>query len=216
MIRVVVADDQALVRGSFRVLLETAGMDVVGEASTGASAVEVTVRERPDVVLMDVRMPEMDGIEATRRICSAVAGVGILILTMFNLDAYVFAALRAGATGFLLKDAAPADLLRAVEVVAAGEALLAPSVTRLMIEEFARVPATDAVPVEVSGLTIREREVLVLIARGLTNAELCDRFRISPTTVKTHIGHLLAKLGVRTRAQLVMVAYESGLVERRR
>lgn len=216
MIRVVVADDQSLVRGSFRVLLETAGMEVVGEACTGVEAVEVTERERPDVVLMDVRMPEMDGIEATRRICSSCAGVGILILTMFNLDAYVFAALRAGATGFLLKDAAPAELLRAIEVVAAGEALLAPSVTRLMIEEFARAPTTETAPVELSRLTIREREVLVLIARGLTNAELSARLRVGPTTVKTHIGHLLAKLGVQTRAQLVMLAYESGLVQRRR
>jgi DNA-binding NarL/FixJ family response regulator len=165
---------------------------------------------------MDVRMPEMDGIEATRRICSSAFCVPILILTMFDLDAYVFAALRAGATGFLLKDAAPGELLRAVEVVAAGEALLAPRVTRRLIEEFTRVLPPDAVPpAELSALTIREREVLVLIARGLTNAELCERLRVGPTTVKTHIGHLLTKLGVRTRAQLVMVAYESGLVERR-
>jgi DNA-binding NarL/FixJ family response regulator len=216
VIRVVVADDQALLRGSFRVLLETAGMQVVGEACTGAEAVDVTQRERPDVVLMDVRMPEMDGIEATRRICSSPAGARILILTMFNLDAYVFAALRAGASGFMLKDTAPGELLRAVEVVAAGDALLAPSVTRRLIDEFTQLPTAETVPVELSGLTVREREVLVLIARGLTNAELCDRLHVSPTTVKTHIGHLLTKVGVQTRAQLVMVAYESGLVERRR
>ncbi|MEV6850459.1 response regulator transcription factor [Actinoplanes sp. NPDC051411] len=216
MIRVVVADDQALLRGSFRVLLETAGMQVVGEACTGVEAVDVTQRERPDVVLMDVRMPEMDGIEATRRICSSPVGARILILTMFNLDAYVFAALRAGASGFMLKDTAPGELLRAVEVVAAGDALLAPSVTRRLIDEFAQLPTAETVPVELSGLTVREREVLVLIARGLTNAELCDRLHVGPTTVKTHIGHLLTKVGVQTRAQLVMVAYESGLVERRR
>jgi DNA-binding NarL/FixJ family response regulator len=217
-IRVLVADDQALLRGSFRVLLETAGMAVVGEACTGAEAVDLAERERPDVVLMDVRMPEMDGIEATRRIgrSPSAAGTRILILTMFDLDAYVFAALRAGATGFLLKDTAPAEVLRAVEVVAAGEALLAPGVTRRLIDEFARVPPPEtAPPAELSTLTVREREVLVLVARGLTNAEVSDRLNVSPTTVKTHIGHLLTKLGVRTRAQLVMLAYESGLVERR-
>jgi DNA-binding NarL/FixJ family response regulator len=217
-IRVLVADDQALLRGSFRVLLETAGMQVVGEARTGIEAIDLTERERPDVVLMDVRMPELDGIEATRRICrSPVAGgTRVLILTMFDLDAYVFAALRAGATGFLLKDTAPAQLLRAVELVAAGDGLLAPGVTRRLIDEFARVPASDTgPPAELSALTAREREVLVLVARGLTNAEVSDRLHVSPTTVKTHIGHLLTKLDVRTRAQLVMVAYESALVERR-
>jgi DNA-binding NarL/FixJ family response regulator len=217
-LRVLVADDQALLRGSFRVLLETAGMEVVGEARTGAEAVELTERARPDVVLMDVRMPEMDGIEATRRIglSPVAAGTRVLILTMFDLDAYVFAALRAGATGFLLKDTAPAEMLRAVEVVASGEALLAPGVTRRLIDEFARVPAPEtAPPAEMSALTVREREVLVLVARGLTNAEVSDRLNVSPTTVKTHIGHLLTKLGVRTRAQLVMLAYESGLVARR-
>jgi DNA-binding NarL/FixJ family response regulator len=217
-IRVLVADDQALLRGSFRVLLETAGMDVVGEACTGVEAVDLTERERPDVVLMDVRMPEMDGIEATRRICRspAAAGTRILILTMFDLDAYVFAALRAGATGFLLKDTTPLEVLRAVEVVAAGEALLAPGVTRRLIDEFARVPPPGTTPpAELATLTAREREVLVLVARGLTNAAVSHHLNVSPTTVKTHIGHLLSKLDVQTRAQLVMVAYESGLVERR-
>jgi DNA-binding NarL/FixJ family response regulator len=217
-IRVLVADDQALLRGSFRVLLETAGIDVVGEAGNGIQAVALTERERPDVVLMDVRMPDLDGIEATRRICRSpgTAGTRILILTMFDLDAYVFAALRAGASGFLLKDTAPAEMLRAVEVVAAGEALLAPSVTRRLIDEFARVaPVRPVPPAELSAVTARELEVLVLVAHGLTNAELSDRLNVSPTTVKTHIGHLLTKLDVRTRAQLVMLAYESGLVQRR-
>jgi DNA-binding NarL/FixJ family response regulator len=217
-VRVLVADDQALLRGSFRVLLETSGMDVVGEARTGLEAIALTERERPDVVLMDVRMPDLDGIEATRRICRspAAAGTRILILTMFDLDAYVFAALRAGATGFLLKDTAPAEMLRAVELVAAGDALLSPAVTRRLIDEFARIPAASPRPAdELSTLTAREREVLTLVARGLTNAEVSDRLNVSPTTVKTHIGHLLTKLDMRTRAQLVMVAYESGLVERR-
>nr|WP_296071468.1 response regulator transcription factor [uncultured Actinoplanes sp.] len=216
-IRVLVADDQALLRGSFRVLLEAAGMDVVGEACTGVEAVALTERERPDVVLMDVRMPDMDGIEATRRICRSpgAAGTRILILTMFDLDTYVFAALRAGASGFLLKDTSPPEMLRGVEVVAAGDALLAPGVTRRLIDEFVRVPADPAPPAGLSALTDREREVLTLVARGLSNAEVGERLTVGQTTVKTHIGHLLTKLDVRTRAQLVMIAYESGLVERR-
>ncbi|MFI6520354.1 response regulator [Spirillospora sp. NPDC050679] len=213
-VRVVVADDQALVRGSFRVLLETSpGLAVVGEAGTGREAVELAAAERPEVVLMDVRMPEMDGIEATRRICGdpATAGVRVLILTTFDLDAYVYAALRAGASGFLLKDTAPGDLLTAIGVVAAGEALLAPSVTRRLIGEFVRQGPPVPAP-SLDGVTEREREVLVLIARGLSNTELAEHLHLSPTTVKTHIGHLLAKLGVRDRAQLVIAAYESGLV----
>ncbi|WP_238009994.1 response regulator transcription factor [Dactylosporangium sp. AC04546] len=214
-IRVLVADDQALLRGSFRVLLETSGMDVVGEAGTGVEAIRVAGQTRPDVILMDVRMPDMDGIAATREI-TATSAARVIILTMFDLDAYVFAALRAGASGFLLKDAEPAEVLRAVEVVAAGEALLAPAVTRRLIEEFARAAPPDlAPPAELTGVTAREREVLVLIARGLSNAEIGDRLYVGQTTVKTHIGHLLAKLHVTTRAQLVMLAYESGLVERR-
>ncbi|GGM47210.1 response regulator [Dactylosporangium sucinum] len=213
-IRVLVADDQALLRGSFRVLLETSGMDVVGEAGTGVEAVRLAEQTRPDVILMDVRMPDMDGIEATREI-TATSAVRVIMLTMFDLDAYVFAALRAGASGFLLKDAAPAEVLRAVEVVAAGEALLAPAVTRRLIDEFARAaPAVLAPPVELAGVTAREREVLVLIARGLSNSEIGERLHVGQTTVKTHIGHLLTKLGAATRAQLVMLAYESGLVER--
>ncbi|WP_376774035.1 response regulator [Allostreptomyces psammosilenae] len=215
-IRVLVADDQALLRGSFRVLLETSpGLVVVGEAGTGAQAVELARRERPDVVLMDVRMPEMDGIEATRRIRSApeTAAVSVLILTTFDLDAYVYAALRAGASGFLLKDTPPADLLAAIGVVASGEALLAPTVTRRLIAEFARLPEPGR-PLgrELDGTTEREREVLTLIARGLSNTEIAEHLHLSPATVKTHVGHLLTKLQARDRTQLVIAAYESGLV----
>ncbi|MFD9902913.1 response regulator [Streptomyces sp. NPDC059063] len=216
-IRVLVADDQALLRGSFRMLVDSApGMESVGEAATGAEAVRTALRELPDVVLMDVRMPDMDGIEATRRICAApeAAAVRVLILTMFDLDAYVYGALRAGASGFLLKDTPPADLLSAVSVIAAGEALLAPRVTRRLIAEFAgRGPEQyPEIPVRLDGVTAREREVLVLIARGLSNGEIADRLHLSLPTVKSHVSHLLAKLGMRDRAQLVAVAYESGLV----
>ncbi|TDB72573.1 response regulator transcription factor, partial [Actinomadura sp. KC216] len=208
--RVLVADDQALVRGSFRVLLDTApGLRTVGEAGTGAEAVELAERERPDVVLMDVRMPEMDGIEATRRICADLPDVRVLILTTFDLDSYVYSALRAGASGFLLKDTPPADLLSAVRVVAAGDSLLAPTVTRRLIAEFVRRPEIQPPP-SLDGLTDREREVLTLIARGLSNTELAEHLHLSPATVKTHIGHLLAKLQARDRAQLVIAAYESG------
>ncbi|TMQ91132.1 response regulator transcription factor [Actinomadura soli] len=215
--RVLVADDQALVRGSFRVLLDTApGLRTVGEAGTGAEAVELAERERPDLVLMDVRMPEMDGIEATRRICADLPGVRVLILTTFDLDSYVYSALRAGASGFLLKDTPPADLLSAVRVVAAGESLLAPSVTRRLIAEFVRRPGpVQPSPPGLDGVTDREREVLALIARGLSNTELAEHLHLSPATVKTHIGHLLAKLQARDRAQLVIAAYESGLVRPR-
>ncbi|HEX8629060.1 MAG TPA: response regulator transcription factor [Catenuloplanes sp.] len=215
-IRVLIADDQALLRGSFRVLVETApGLTVVGEAGTGAQAVEVARREQPDVILMDVRMPDVDGIEATRRICGSAAfpGVRVLILTTFDLDEYVYAALRAGASGFLLKDAHPADLLTAIRVVAAGDGLLGPTVTRRLIAEFARWPAR-ATPVGpgLDGLTEREREVLLLIARGLSNTEIAAHLHLSLATVKTHIGHLLGKLSARDRAQLVIAAYENGLV----
>ncbi|MBX6765656.1 MAG: response regulator transcription factor [Actinomadura rubrobrunea] len=215
-IRVLVADDQALVRGSFRLLVDTApGLVAVGEAGTGAEAVELALRERPDVVLMDVRMPEMDGIEATRRICAAT-DVRVLILTTFDLDAYVYGALRAGASGFLLKDTPPADLLSAVRVVAAGEALLAPTVTRRLIAEFVRRPEPSRPPArELDGVTARELEVLELVARGLSNAEIAEHLRLSLATVKTHIGHLLAKLHARDQAQLVIVAYETGVVRPR-
>ncbi|MDH2427018.1 response regulator transcription factor [Sphaerisporangium sp. TRM90804] len=214
MIRVLVADDQALLRGSFKVLVETApGLVVVGEASTGAEAVQLARRERPDVVLMDVRMPEMDGIEATRRICGEpeTSGVRVLMLTTFDLDVYVYGALRAGASGFLLKDTPPAGLLSAIEVVASGEALLAPTVTRRLIAEFAR-RADPPRRVALDGVTEREREVLGLIARGLSNTELAAHLQLSLATVKTHIGRLLTKLDARDRAQLVIAAYESGTV----
>jgi DNA-binding NarL/FixJ family response regulator len=212
--RVLVADDQALVRGSFRVLVETApGLTAVGEAEDGVAAVELARRARPDVVLMDVRMPRMDGIEATRRICGdpATAGVRVLILTTFDLDDYVYAALRAGASGFLLKDTPPADLLSAIHVVAEGEALLAPTVTRRLIAEFAKRPE-PATPKGLAGITDREQDVLLLIARGLSNAEIAAHLHLGLATVKTHIGRLLSKLAARDRAQLVIAAYESGLV----
>jgi DNA-binding NarL/FixJ family response regulator len=219
-IRVLVADDQALVRGSFRVLIDTTpGMAVVGEAGTGAQAVELAAAQRPDVVLMDIRMPEMDGIEATRRIVGASSSEDrrVLILTTFDLDAYVYAALRAGASGFLLKDAPPADLLAAIRVVAAGDALLSPRVTQRLIEQFARLPepatSRDAA---LADLTDREREVLLLVASGLSNAEVAERLVVSQSTVKTHVGHLLDKLDARDRAQLVIAAYEGGLLVPRR
>jgi DNA-binding NarL/FixJ family response regulator len=206
---VVVADDQALLRGSFKVLVESEpDLTVVGEAATGAEAVAVALERRPDVVLMDVRMPEMDGIEATRRIKDVSR---VLVVTMFDVDAYVYDALRAGASGFLLKDTPPAELLTAIRVVAGGEALLAPTVTRRLIEQFTRTPATPRIN-GLDGVTEREREVLTLIARGLSNREIADHLRVSLATVKTHITRLLAKLEARDRAQLVIAAYESGLV----
>lgn len=209
------ADDQALVRGSFRVLVETApGLVAVGEAANGIEAVELAIRTQPDVVLMDVRMPEMDGIEATRRICCdpGTAGVRVLILTTFDLDDYVYAALRAGASGFLLKDTPPSDLLHAIAVVAAGEALLSPRVTRRLIAEFASRPERGFEAGTLEGITDREREVLLLIARGFSNVEIAGRLFLGVATVKTHITRLLAKLHARDRAQLVIAAYESGLV----
>ncbi|MFI7061539.1 response regulator [Kribbella sp. NPDC050124] len=217
-IRVLVADDQALLRGSFRVLIDTTpGLVTVGEAADGVEAVELARRERPDVVLMDVRMPRLDGIEATRQLCSEDAGVRVLILTMFDLDDSVYAALRAGASGFLLKDVPPTELLQAIKVVAAGEGLLAPSITRRLIAEFARLAEPGQTPLHgLDGVTEREREVLSLIARGLSNKEICDHLHVGHGTVKTHIGHLLAKLHARDRAQLVITAYESGLVQPRR
>ena len=217
MIRVVVADDQALVRGSFRLLVDTApDLEVVGEAATGAEAVEIATQQKPDMLLMDIRMPGMDGIEATRQITGSepTAGVRVLILTTFDLDEYVYAALRAGASGFLLKDTPPADLLAAIRVIADGDALLAPAITRRLIAEFARRPEPGQQPaVTLAGVTDREREVLTLIARGLSNAEIARALHVTVATAKTHVGRLLAKLGARDRAQLVMVAYETGLVQ---
>lgn len=215
-IRVLIADDQELLRGSFRVLVDTEPrFTVVGEADDGAAAVELARAKRPHVVLMDVRMPRMDGIEATRIICgpAGVAGVRVVMLTMFDLDQYVFGALRAGASGFLLKDMPPADLLRAIRVVAAGESLLAPAVTSRLITEFCRRPEQYRPPVpELTGLTGRESEILTLVTRGMSNTEIARQLHVSPATVKTHVGHLLNKLQVRDRVQLVIVGYESGLV----
>ncbi|WP_216215309.1 response regulator [Amycolatopsis aidingensis] len=217
--RVLIADDQALLRGSFRALVQTAAdLSTVGEAVTGAEAVQLAHQRQPDVVLMDVRMPELDGIEATRRICAApeTAGVRVLILTMFDLDSYVYSALRAGASGFLLKDTPPEDLLAAIRVVAAGEGLLAPTVTRRLIAEFSRREPVAPLGAELNLLTTREREVLGLIARGMTNQEIAGHLTVGLGTVKTHVSHLLTKLDARDRAQLVIIAYESGLVTPRR
>ncbi|MEV7779024.1 response regulator transcription factor [Kitasatospora sp. NPDC088351] len=218
-IRVIIVDDQAMVRAGFAALLNAqSDIDVVGDAADGAQALEVTGRTHPDVVLMDVRMPVMDGLEAARRLLDpAVPGAHrpkVLMLTTFDVDDYVYEALRAGASGFLLKDAPPADLIAAVRVVAAGEALLAPSVTRRLIEDFARTrPARRRDPkLRLNGLTPRETEVLELIARGLSNQEIAARLVLAEQTVKTHIGRILAKLDLRDRAQAVVLAYESGLV----
>ncbi len=219
-IRVLVADDQALVRVGFcGIVAATPGLSVVGEAATGAEAVEMARATLPDVVLMDVRMPVMDGIEATRLITAGArtADVRVLILTTFDLDEYVYAALRAGASGFLLKDTMPADLLNAVRVIAAGDALLAPSVTRRLLGEFASrpelsLPQIPAGPEQLRDLTEREREVLTLVARGLSNGEIAGELSISPATAKTHVAHLLTKLDCRDRIQLVIIAYRAGLV----
>jgi DNA-binding NarL/FixJ family response regulator len=215
VIRVLLADDQALVRAGFRSLLEDeADLEIVGEAGDGARAVELARSARPDVVLMDIRMPVMDGLEATRRIAAdeLLAGVRVLVLTTFELDEYVFEALEAGASGFLLKNTDPVELLRAVRVVAEGEALLAPSVTRRLIAEFAARPRPGGPPVELAALTGREREVMALAAGGLSNEEIAERLVVSPATARTHVSRAMVKLGARDRAQLVVFAYESGLV----
>lgn len=213
-IRVMVVDDQALVRAGFRALLESdPGLDVVGEAADGAEALELAPAARPDVVLMDIRMPRLDGIEATRRLLADGDGPGVLVLTTFDLDEYVYAALRAGASGFLLKDTPPQQLLDAVRVIAAGEALLAPSITRRLIQDFAGRDASPRPDVpSLDLLTEREREVLVQIARGLSNTEIAGALFVGEATVKTHVGRILSKLGLSSRAQAVAIAYESGLV----
>ncbi|GAA4963175.1 response regulator [Actinoplanes utahensis] len=218
MISVVLADDQALVRAGFRALLDAEpGIEVVGEAADGLRAVEVVAAQRPDVVLMDIRMPGVDGLEATRRIAAdpALAGTRVVILTTFELDEYVFEALRAGASGFLVKDTEPVDLLRGVRAVAAGDALLSPSVTRRVIGSFVSAAAggrTPEPPRELGQLTDREREVLVLVAEGLSNDEIAARLVISPATAKTHVSRTMIKLAARDRAQLVVYAYEAGLI----
>lgn len=217
MIRVLVADDQAAVRGGFAALIDAQDeMTVVAEAANGREAVDLARRSFPHVVLMDIRMPLLDGLQATRLICSDphLERTRVLVLTTFDLDEYVYAALRGGASGFLLKHTPPRELLRAIEVVAAGDALLAPSVTRRLIAEFAarRDPAEP--PPELAELTDREREITGLVARGLTNAEIAEQLLISPLTAKTHVSNVLRKLGCRDRAALVAVAYESGLAGR--
>ena len=216
-IRVVLVDDQALVRGGFKALLGSdPEIEVVGEAATGGEAVAVATAQQPDVILMDVRMPGMDGLEATRRILSneATAGTRVLVLTTFDLDEYVYEGLRAGASGFVLKDIEPAELIQAVHVIARGEALLAPSITRRLIAEFAsrRRPAATEVSQRLRELTEREREVLTLIGRGHNNDEIAGDLVISPATAKTHVSRIMSKLEARDRAQLVVVAYETGLV----
>jgi DNA-binding NarL/FixJ family response regulator len=217
MIRVLLADDQALIRAGFRVLLEVAGdITVVGEAVNGAQAVDLAHTERADVVLMDIRMPDVDGLEATKRIAADddLAGVKVIILTTFESDEYVYQALRVGASGFLVKDTEPEDLIRAVRVVARGDALLSPSVTRRLITNLVsaeprRAPAGGP---SLSRLTEREREVLALVAEGLSNEEIAGRLFLSPLTTKTHVSRIMTKLEARDRAQLVVIAYESGLV----
>lgn len=215
MIRVALVDDQAMVRAGFRMILETEDdVTVVGEAADGVEAIDMVARSTPDVVLMDVRMPKMDGIEATRRIVESGSGAKVLMLTTFDLEDYVYAALRAGASGFLLKDAPAEQLVGAVRVVAAGDALLAPSVTRLLIDEVSRRPTVDpeAVAPGLSDLTERELEVLRLMARGLSNGEIAQQLYLGEATVKTHVGRVLTKLDLRDRVQAVVLAYESGIV----
>jgi DNA-binding NarL/FixJ family response regulator len=215
MIRVLIADDQGLIRMGLRKILEVEpDTEVVGEAADGAQAVEMATRLLPDVVLMDIRMPSVDGIEATRRLVRADPGIKVLMLTTFGLDTYVFDSLRAGASGFMLKDAPPEEIAAAVRIVAHGEALLAPSVTRSVIEQFARQPAPPPArpPAAVAALTPREREVLDLLAAGLSNPEICDRLFISDATAKTHVARILQKLSLRDRIQVVIYAYESGLI----
>jgi DNA-binding NarL/FixJ family response regulator len=215
VIRVVLADDQALVRAGFRALLDAQdSIEVVGEASDGEEAVRLAARERPDVVLMDIRMPGVDGLEATRRIVSddRLDDVHVVILTTFDLDEYVFEAIRAGASGFLVKDTEPVELIQAVRVVARGDALLSAGVTRRLIEEFAQRAKEPRLAPQLDLLTDREREVMALVGAGLTNDEIAERLYMSPATAKTHVSRAMVKLGARDRAQLVVFAYESGLV----
>jgi len=215
VIKVLLADDQALVRAGFKALLDAEGdIEVVAEAADGSEAIELARRHRPDVVLMDIRMPGMDGLSATRSIAgdARLSDVRIVILTTFDLDEYVFEALRAGASGFLVKNTEPAELIQAVRAVAAGDALLSPGVTRRLIAEFALRSKTAEGAAELEFLTDREREVMTLVAEGLSNDEIAERLVVSPATAKTHVSRAMIKLGARDRAQLVVIAYESGLV----
>ena len=212
-LRVLVADDQELVRAGFRLILEAAGFTVVGEAGDGAEALALAAAERPDVVLMDIRMPVMDGLAATRELTASGPKPKVVILTTFDLDDYVYEALRSGASGFLLKEAPRADLIAAVRVAAAGDALLAPSVARRLIEAFAMRPVqTTPSPSRLASLTPRERDILLLVARGRSNIEIAQALVVSEATVKTHVAHLLAKLGLRDRVQAVILAYETGAI----
>ena len=212
-IRVLVADDQALVRSGFRLILEAReDIEVVGEAEDGAEAVELARRLEPDVILMDVRMPKMDGVEATRRLTAAGSSARVVILTTFDLDEYVHEAIRAGASGFLLKDVQPTQLVEAVRVVAAGEALLAPTVTRRLLDRFAR-SLPDEKPPSLEALTARELEILRLVAGGLSNAEIAEELVVTEATVKTHVSSVLRKLHLRDRVQAVVAAYDAGLVQ---
>jgi DNA-binding NarL/FixJ family response regulator len=212
-IRVVLADDQPLVRAGLRMLIaETPDLDIAGEAGTGAQAVQLARDVRPDVVVMDIRMPGMDGIEATRMISADDLGSRVLILTTFDDDDYVYASLRAGASGFVVKHMPLEDILTAIRVVAAGDALLAPGVTRRLIDEFARQPGPAPEVRQIAGITERERQVLTLVGRGMSNAEIAQHLYVSVATVKTYVGRLIAKLGARDRVQLVIAAYEAGLV----
>jgi DNA-binding NarL/FixJ family response regulator len=211
---VLIVDDQALVRAGFRMILDAEeDIDVAGEAADGADAVAEAQRLKPDVILMDVRMPQVDGIEATRRVLADGLDTKVVMLTTFDMDEYVYDALRAGASGFLLKDVPPEQLVAGIRAVAQGDALLAPSVTRRVIEEFVRRPpaSVQTIPPEVAELTARELEVLQLVAKGLSNAEIAKELFVSETTVKTHVAHVLTKLGVRDRVQAVVLAYECGL-----
>jgi DNA-binding NarL/FixJ family response regulator len=213
-IRVLLADDQALVRSGFRLILEAReDLEVVGEAEDGAEAVQLALRLDPDVILMDVRMPKVDGVEATRRLTAAGARGRVVILTTFDLDEYVYDAIRAGASGFLLKDVQPAQLVDAVRVIAAGEALLAPTVTRRLLDRFAHALPDEKPPTSLEGLTTRELEILRLVAGGLSNAEIAEQLVVTEATVKTHVSSVLRKLHLRDRVQAVAVAYDAGLVQ---
>jgi DNA-binding NarL/FixJ family response regulator len=213
-VRVLIADDQALVRRGFRLILETrSDMEVVGEAADGQEAVTLVQELDPDVVLMDVRMPNVDGIEATRRIVDGGSGARVVVLTTFDVDEYVYAAIRAGASGFLLKDVRPADLIDAIRLIADGNALLGPTVTRRLLDRFAEAPRVEVETAATRSLTAREREILRLLASGLSNAEIAERLYLGETTVKTHVSSVLRKLGVRDRVQAVIVAFDVGLVQ---